>query len=158
MTMLALAWFGAGLFLAQPTESVAHRDAAVSLELDYEWAHALAGVTVLGTPGFANLQTSFIAGRGDFILLSGPVTPFVGVAAGLFGQALHCPPDANCNYSKSDLGTMLEAGVLLRKADAIRVILSVAALGPLTRTQPAVYPPAPATPIPLWLVGLRVLG
>lgn len=160
MTLLALAWFGAGLFVAQPNDSVAHRDAAVSLELDSEWAHAMAGVAVLGTPGFANLQTSFIAARGDFILLAGPISPFLGAGVGLMGQSLHCPQDqTGCSYTKSSAGTMIEAGVMFRRRDEWRLIVSVAGIGPIGSVeQPATFPAAPASPIPVWLVGLRILG
>ena len=147
---LAAPFFGAGAYYARPSESVADRAAALSLELGYQWKHAMAGFAVAGTIGTGNLSTTFVAAKAAWIVVDGPVAPMIGIGVGAFGQVLRC--DA-CGFSRSGAGSLLERGVLLFR----HVVVSAQWIGPFEREQPAVLSSV-ASPIPLWLIGVRVLG
>ncbi|MCA1825643.1 MAG: hypothetical protein ABR567_07310 [Myxococcales bacterium] len=153
--LVAGPYFGAGAYFVRPSESVADRSAALSLELGYQWKHALASLTALGTIGTGNMNTTLVAVKGAWIITDTPVAPFIGIGVGVFAQSLHCDPVRGCDgFSKSAAGSVAEAGVLLFR----HAIASVQLIGPFERVQPAIFPAVEATPIPLLLIGFRVLG
>jgi hypothetical protein len=154
------AFFGAGAWFASAADGPARRDGALSAELDYQWTHAALAVELFGSAGFSRLRTTAAMGRVDFIVLSGPVAPFVGIGAGFFGQTLHCGLEAlDCNaFSSTGAISVAEAGVLLfRGSRAAHLALTARRLQPLARSQPAILPPTVKIPLPVWLFGVRVL-
>ena len=130
--LAAGAFFGAGAYWARPPAAPA--SAAVSLELGYEWKRAIAGVTAAGTLG-GDLNTSWAAAKADFIVLDGDVAPLVGAGAGFLGQT----------FARPTATSVLELGARLFG----HAIVSVERVGTFPRA---------ATPIPVWLFGLRILG
>ena len=148
--------FGAGAWFSAPSESVAHKDAGISFELRYLWPHASAGVDLFASGAFGNLTTSFVSARGAWVVLDAAVSPYLGAGIGFFGQTLHCNAgQSGClPFSSSGAAGALEVGLLLWR----RVAASAQWIEPVTRSQPAVFPAVEASPIPLLLVGVRVLG
>lgn len=153
--------FGAGIFLASATDGPRRRDAALSLELGYEWTHAAVGINVLGTTGYSNLGTTAASVRAAWIALEGPISPYLGLGGGLFSQVLHCTAsDGPClDFSTLTGAGIVEGGVLLFRTSRIGHLgLSVQFIQPVVRSQPAASPAVPATPFPVLLFGLRALG